>query len=290
MTRPNPNVMLPGLNFSSPSADIGSIGNPALDPFISTNIDLGMELYTGGEGLIAVAAFRKSITGFTVNGNVDYLFSDLAAYGVTFNTLSPTQQTAICTRAGRAPPATCGAADVAGQKVVLTQQVNADGKLIVNGLEFQLVQPLDFLTERFGVTGFGVQANLTLIDQKGEGTGAPPVAVGVAPKTYVIGGYFDNYGVSARLIYTYNEGSQNSLANQNGITNAALFGDSYDQLDFSGSLDLAEIFGRPLLPTLTVDVLNITKSTQRSYFQYPAAAFTYYQPGRTVMVGLRGSF
>jgi TonB-dependent receptor len=279
MTRPNPNVMLPGLNFSSPSADTGSVGNPALDPFISSNIDLGMEFYTGGEGLIAVAAFRKSITGFTVNGNVTVPFGDLAAYGVTFNTLTPTQQAAINSRGGP------GSATV-----VLTQQVNAPGKLIVNGLEFQLVQPLDFLTERFGVTGLGVQANLTLIDQKGEGTGAPAIAVGVAPKTYVLGGYFDNYGVSARLIYTYNQGSQNSLANQNGITNAALFGDSYDQLDFSGSLDLEEILGTPHLPTLTLDVINITKSTQRSYFQFPEAAFTYYQPGRTVMFGIRGSF
>jgi TonB-dependent receptor len=278
MTRPNPNVMLPGLNFSSPSADIGTVGNPALDPFLSTNIDVGMELYTGGEGLIAVAAFRKSITGFTVNGNVTVPFSALSAYGVTYDTLSPTQQAAINSRGGP------GAANV-----VLTQQVNADGKLTVNGLEFQIVQPLDFLTERFGVTGFGVQGNMTIIDQKGEGA-APAIAVGVAPRTYVAGGYYENGGISARLIYTYNKGSQNSGPNQNGIPNAALFGDSYDQLDFSGSLDLAEMMGNDYLPTLTLDVINITKSTQRSYFQYPNAAFTYYEPGRMIMVGVRGSF
>ena len=279
MTRPNPNVMLPGLNFSSPSADIGSVGNPALDPFISKNIDLGFEYYTGGEGLIAVAAFRKSITGFTVNGNVTLPFSALSTYGVTYATLSPTQQAAIDARGGP------GAANV-----VLTQQVNAEGKLKVNGLEFQVVQPLDFLTETLGITGFGVQGNLTIIDQKGEGTGAPPVALGVAPTTYVIGGYFENYGLSARLIYTYNEGSQNSGPNQNGIPDAALFGDSYDQLDFSSSIDLAEIMGNDYLPQLTLDVINITKSEQRSYFQFPDAAFSYYQPGRTVMIGLRGRF
>ena len=279
MTRPNPNVMLPGLNFSSPSADVGTVGNPALDPFISNNIDLGFEYYTGGEGLIAVAAFRKSITGFTVNGNVTVPFGALAAYGVTYATLTPTQQAAIDARGGP------GSANV-----VLTQQVNADGKLKVNGLEFQVVQPLDFLTESFGLTGFGVQGNLTIIDQKGEGTGVPAIALGVAPTTYVIGGYYENYGVSARLIYTYNEGSQNSGNNQNGIPDAALFGDSYDQLDFSGSLDLAEIMGNEYLPELTLDVINITKSEQRSYFQFPEAAFSYYQPGRTVMIGLRGRF
>jgi hypothetical protein len=41
---------------------------------------------------------------------------------------------------------------------------------------------------------------------------------------------------------------------------------------------------------VTLDVLNITKSTQRSYFQYPGAAFTYYEPGRMIMIGLRGAF
>jgi TonB-dependent receptor len=279
MTRPNPNVMLPGLNFSSPSADTGSIGNPALDPFMSTNLDLGMEYYTGGEGLIAVAAFRKSITGFTVNGNTTMPFSALAAYGVTYDTLTPTQQTAIDSRGGP------GAANV-----VLTQQVNANGKLTVNGLEFQIVQPLDFVTESVGVRGFGVQGNLTIVDQKGSGAGAPPVALGVAPTTYVLGGYYEDGGVSARLIYTYNEGSQVANPNQNGIPNAALFGDSYDQLDFSGSLDFAELFGNAYLPTLTLDVINITKSTQRAYFQYSNAAFTFYEPGRMIMVGLRGSF
>jgi TonB-dependent receptor len=278
MTRPNPNVMLPGLNFSSPSADTGTVGNPALDPFISTNIDLGMEYYTGGEGLIAVAAFRKSITGFTVNGNVTVPFSSLAAYGVTYDTLTPTQQSAINARGGP------GAANV-----VLTQQVNADGKLIVNGLEFQVVQPLDFATEAAGIRGFGIQANLTIIDQKGSGA-APAIALGVAPTTYVLGGYYENGGVSARLIYTYNEGSQVASANQNGITNAALFGNSYDQLDFSGSLDFAELFDNAYLPALTLDVINITKSKQRAYFQYPGAAFTYYEPGTMVMIGLRGSF
>ena len=50
------------------------------------------------------------------------------------------------------------------------------------------------------------------------------------------------------------------------------------------------MFGNDYLPTLTLDVINITKSTQRSYFQFPNAAFSYYEPGRSVMIGVRGSF
>jgi TonB-dependent receptor len=279
MTRPNPNAMLPGVNFSSPSADTGTRGNPALDPFISDNIDLGLEYYMGGGSYIAVAAFRKSISGFTVNGNVTVPFSDLAQYGITFDTLSPTQQAAINLRGGP------GAATV-----VLTQQVNADGQLIVNGLEATWVQSLDFLLGRYlGINGFGFQVNGTIIDQKGTGA-APAIAVGVSPHTYNATLYYENHGISARLSTTWAEGSQSSGANQNGIAAAALFSDDYQQWDFSSSLDLSEIFGSPHLPSLTFDVVNIFEAKQRSYFQFENAAFTSYNPGRTVMIGVRGRF
>lgn len=280
MTRPNPNSMLPGVNFSSPSADVGSRGNPALDPFISDNIDLGFEYYLGGGSYIAVAAFRKSIEGFTVNGSVTLPFSDLAQYGITFDTLSPTQQAAITSRGGP------GAATV-----VLTQQVNANGRLIVDGLEGTWVQSLDFLLGRYlGIRGFGFSVNGTIIDQRATGTGAPAIAVGVAPHTYNATFYYENHGISARLSTTWAEGSQSTLPNQNGITNAALFADDYQQWDFSSSLDLSTVFGSAHLPQLTFDVVNIFKAEQRSYFQFENAAFTSYKPGRTILVGLRGRF
>ena len=174
--------------------------------------------------------------------------------------------------------------------MVLTQQVNADGRLIVDGLEGTWVQSLDFLLGRYlGIRGFGFSVNGTIIDQKGSGA-APAIAVGVSPHTYNATFYYENHGISARLSTTWAEGSQSSLANQNGITNAALFADDYQQWDFSSSLDLSTIFGSAHLPQLTFDVVNIFKAEQRSYFQFQNAAFTSYQPGRTVLIGLRGRF
>jgi TonB-dependent receptor len=284
LTRPDPNQLLPGASFVQPSADVGTLGNNALDPYISDNIDLGFEYYTGGEGVIAVAAFRKSITGFTVNGLTTVPFSTLEPFGITFASLTQAQQQALIDRgrpAGLAPEQV---------PIQIQQQVNADGKLKVNGLEFQLTQPLDFLTRYIGVTGFGFQGNLTLIDQKGEGTGAPAIAIGVAPTTYTLTGYYEGNGISSRLTYTYNEGSQGSGANQNGIPAAAIFGRDYAQLDFSGNIDLGKIFGNTYLPTLTLNVINITKEPQSSYFQFPNATFNEYNPGRQLLVGIRGRF
>ncbi len=279
MTRPNPSNMLPGLSFGSPSADIGSVGNPSLDPYISDNIDLGVEYYTGAEGYIGFAAFRKAVTGFTVNGNVTVPFAALAQYGVTYSTLNPTQQAAIDARGGPN-----------SATVVLTQQVNASGTLKVNGLEMNWVQPLDFLLDRYlGVKGFGFNANLTLISQTGSGA-APAVATGVSPVTYNISAYYENHGVSLRMSTTFNQGSVSSGTNQNGITAAALFNDDYQQWDFSSSFDLNEILGTKHLPELTLDVQNLTKASQRTYFQFTNAPYYVFNPGRVVMFGLRGRF
>jgi TonB-dependent receptor len=279
MTRPNPSAMLPGLNFSSPSADVGSVGNPALAPYISNNIDLGFEYYTGKEGYVGFAAFRKSVSGFTVNGNVTVPFSTLAQYGVTYDTLSPTQQTAINSRGGPS-----------SATVVLTEQVNAPGKLKINGLELTWVQPLDFLFGRYlGLNGFGFNANMTIVDQGGSGS-ASAVATGVPPRSYNVTGYYENHGISARVSRTWNKAFIASGFNQNGIPLAAIYSASYGQWDFAGSLDLAKIVGNDRLPQLTLDVQNITKEKQRSYFQFPNATFSLFDPGRLVLVGLRGHF
>jgi len=278
MTRPDPNAQLPGLNFSTPSADAGTVGNSALKPYISDNIDLGFEYYTGGEGYVGFATFRKSVEGFTKPDLVVVPFGALATYGVTYDTLTDAQKRAIDARGGPT-----------GATVVLQQQVNASGKLTVNGLEANWVQPLDFLLEDIGLKGFGFVANGTIIDQKGEGA-APATALGVAKYTYNLVGYYERGGVMVRVSTTYTKGSQQSGTNQNGIPNAAIFSDDYRQYDFSSSFDLDQILKRKGLPQLTFDVVNFTGAKQRSYFQFPNATFTSYDPGRTIMVGLRGRF
>ncbi|KRA60141.1 TonB-dependent receptor [Caulobacter sp. Root655] len=276
MTRPDPAAQLPGVSFGAPSADQATIGNPALAPYFSKNIDLGFEIYTGQEGVIGVNAFRKSITGFTQNQVTTQPFSYLAQYGITYDTLNDTQRTAINSRGGPT-----------SAQVQIQSQINVPNKLTINGLEFQWVQPLDFLTSRFGVEGLGVNANATIVDQTSNG---PAVAYGVAKYTYNLTGYYEHNGVSLRLSHVYRKGSQSSGANQNGVTAAALFADDYKQTDFSSSFDLEKIFGLGHVPQLTFNVTNITNEKLRSHFQYDNATFTYYKPGRQFLIGMRATF
>ena len=278
LTRPDPNAMLPGLNFSLPSADVGTVGNPQLKPYISDNFDLGLEYYTGREGVVGATFFRKRLTGFTANGNTTVPFSALAAYGVTYGTLTPTQQQAIDARGG--PDNTT---------VVLQEQVNASGALTINGFEFTWVQPLDFLLDRWNLNGFGFTANYTLVDQFGSGA-APAVALGIPPHTYNVTFYYEHGPWMARISQVYYAGYQNSTPNQSGITAAAIFADNYRQWDFSSLVDLSKLFNWKSDVELTADATNLFGAKLRQYFQFSNATYTEYDPGRTITLGVRAKF
>lgn len=277
MTRANPDSLRPGINFSSPSADVATLGSPDLKPYISDNLDLGLEWYTGHEGYVSATVFRKNLNGFTLNQNTTVPFNALASYGVTYDSLTPTQQQALNARGG--PDAAT---------IVVTQQRNANGLLKVNGLELGIVQPLDKLLPW---RGFGFSETLTMIDQSASGEGSQGfVALGVPKKSNNFQVYYENHGVMARLSHSYSEGSQISTPNQNGVTMASLFSNDFKQLDFSSQFDLEHILDRDHMPTLTFDIVNLTNTARRTYFQFSNATYTYYKPGRTFAVGLRMKF
>ncbi len=276
MTRPNPSSMLPGLSFGDPSAAQGSLGNSSLTPYLSKNLDFGAEYYTGQEGYFAVTAFNKKMTGFTTNQLNTYPFAYLAQFGVTYDTLNPTQQTAINLRGGP------GSATV-----TLSQPVNATGLLTINGLEAAWVQPLGQWWS--ALDGFGYSANYTHIDQKGTGA-APAIALGVPDNTWNLTGYYEKHGYSIRLSDTYRDGNQAASTGQNGISAAALYNEKYSQVDLSASVDLQKAFGISRDLTLTLNATNLNDATMRQDFQFTNAPNWWYKPGRTVMLGIRGSF
>lgn len=105
-----------------------NIGNPQLKPFDSRNIDLSLEWYAGGAGLISVAAFRKDV--------------DDPIY-----TYSETQNNVVYNGFGL-------------ETLSLTSRRNAESGRIT-GFEFNVYQPFSFLPSPFD--GFGIDANFTMI-------------------------------------------------------------------------------------------------------------------------------
>ena len=305
MSRPNPSAMVGALQFSDPNVSSASLGNPLLKPYYSNNIDIGAELYTGAEGYIGMTLFRKSVSGFYAQLNSTRTFSWLAQYGITWATLGSQQQLAY--NNGGPSGVSCNSdATCANQPVTVTQQVNIQGLQIMNGLEFDYVQPLDFFTDPYlGVKGFGFNGNVTIIDQKSTGAVAT-YATGVAPLQYNLTGYYESDGVMIRMSYNWNDKTYGSGSNVQNVCfpaqsngtkavgcpgGAYLFGAAYGQADLSSSLKLGKIFGEiPSDPELTFDVLNVFSAKSWSYYQMPDAVHSYYIKGQTYMLGLRGSF
>jgi TonB-dependent receptor len=295
MTRADPNSLVSGVNFSDLTAQSLTLGNSALKPFYSNNLDVGFELYTGGAGYFGATAFRKGIAGFTISQGVTQPFSYLAQYGITYASLNSNQVTALQGR-GCTSDANCPAT------ILVTQPINAPGLVTINGLEFDYVQPLDFLLDDYGLHGFGFNGNLTIIDQKSSGS-APAVAVGVAPMSYNVTGYYDNDGISVRLSYVWNDTSYASGTNTQSLClpstasaptcpqGAYLFTKAYGQADLSTSLRLSKFFGDiPTDPEVTFDVQNLFRSKLQSYDQFTNATHSYYNQGQVIMFGLRGSW
>ena len=138
------------------------------------------------------------------------------------------------------------------------------------------------------VRGFGFTASLMKVRQT---SGDPSVvALGVPKDAYNLTAYYENRGLMLRISQAFSKGSQTSTLNQNGIGQAALFSDDYKQVDLSASLALDSFFDLKGEPMLTVNVNNLTNSKQRSYFQFPNATFTQYEPARSYFIGLRMKF
>jgi TonB-dependent receptor len=296
INRPDVSKMIAAVNFADITANSAALGNPDLKPYFSNNIDLGVEYYTGGEGYLSLALFRKGISGFTVSANSTVPWQYMQQFGISWSTITGDQQTALRAK-GCTSDTSCPAT------VTVTQQVNAPGMETINGMEFGYVQPLDFLLEEHGLKGLGVTANLTIVDQSSSGSAAVH-AMGVAPYTYNLTGYYENNGIMARISYNFTDRSYASASNTQSVclptigalgagcpAGAYLFTKAYGQADISSSLKLSRLAGDlPSDPELTFDVQNVFNAKQRMYDQYTNAIHNYYAAGQTFMFGIHGTF
>jgi TonB-dependent receptor len=271
LTRPNPSSMLPNTTFTDPSAQLADQGNPNLAPYVSTNIDLGGEWYTGEEGFVGLNLFQKRVDGYTFQGTNTIPFSQL---GIPFDDLTEGQQGAIMARGG--PDAAT---------VTVNQQVNADGLLKIRGVEIIWVQPLDML-----LRGLGFMANFTDLELTPSGQDAAALGgnvYGISPRLWNATAYWELGGGSLRVSYNRTRGAASSGPGQNGITGAQFFGTTRDQWDLSASYTF---LGLSFQPQLTLNVLNLTNNEGRTNFVYANAPYEIYNPGRSIAVGLRGTF
>ena len=135
----------------------------------------------------------------------------------------------------------------------------------IKGVELGWTQPLLF--------GFGALANFTYADGA-TGSGSP--VVGNSKYTYNVGGYFERWGFSANLDYTFRSHylvglDHSSLENE----------DDWGNLDASATYNFSRSFA------LNFNVLNITNETIKYYAANKDQPRAFYTNGRQFYFGVR---
>jgi iron complex outermembrane recepter protein len=148
----------------------------------------------------------------------------------------------------------------------ISSPINSSGK--VKGLELSYQQEFAY--------GFGAQANYTYADAKE--TGGRDL-VGASKNTYNVVGYYENYGFSARLAYTFRS------AFFVGLDRATPeYQDDTGTLAASLGYELNKNF------TLTFDALNLNNPTLKYYGANTDQPRAFYKNGRQYYAGVRIKF
>jgi TonB-dependent receptor len=301
MTRANPASMLPVLSGGGSGGDSYSLGNAELKPYYSTNIDIGANLYTGGEGYIGFGLFKKMVTGFPSNFSYTVKYPWLAQYGIVF-TGNAVGSSAYNNLRNLAIAGGCWSDSLGSNNnpdcvnIQITQARNASGLETIKGIEANWVQPLDFLLKDYGLEGFGWTANATWVSTKTTpNSAAPSVVLGVSPFTMNLTGYYENNGIMVRLSYNYQRGTITGSNVYGIISGAPYFTETrsmdFGTVDLSSSVKLSKFFGDlPTDPEATFDIQNLTHALNgRSYMQSPKLMSYSYDGGSLFLIGIRGS-
>ncbi|MDH5329951.1 MAG: TonB-dependent receptor, partial [Aquincola sp.] len=150
----------------------GSGGNPKLDPFRATALDVSYEKYFGTRGYVAAAAFYKDLGSYILDiKNPAFDFTG-------FPNLS-----------GRTPISNIGE---------FTAPINGSGGSI-SGVELAASVPLNLLSPT--LDGFGIQASASFTDSKikpfGDADTRP--LPGLSKNVATLTAYYEKYGFSARV-------------------------------------------------------------------------------------------
>ncbi|MBO9560953.1 MAG: TonB-dependent receptor [Caulobacter sp.] len=254
----------PGLNLLTPVASVGtgqrvgaltaSGGSPTLKPYLADNFDAAVEWYYRPNSYASVNFFIKDVSNFIVGG---------------------TQRQTIN---GVIDPTT-------GQPAIfsVTQQVNGPDAT-VRGVELAWQHV-------FGDSGFGFNANATLVD-----TNKPYDRTDISQSGFAITGladsanlvaFYDKNGLEARVAVNYRKEYLRQFGqNQNtgAFGSEPTFENPNLQIDFSTSYALTKQIN------LFFEALNLTNETQSTHGRFDNQLLDVFAYGRRYTAGARFRF
>lgn len=250
-------------------------GNPFLVPEEVTNLDASIDWYFAPEGVFSIGVFRKERDGL-IGASV----SQADETGGVRDVVGP-----VCEGGGIFSPGTeagiFGNGEV-GVCVDDVSQFNSDGETIQEGVEVSLQYNLGSFEDRLGfASGFGFIANYTYQNEDNN-TGFESVGgnrnivafnaqgvtnvtreaatlLGLSNNAYNLTGYYEKYGISARVRYTWRDAfATDDLPGTGSVfTPFGFRGVQESRGQLNASLAYEVIDGL----TLQVDGVNLTESS-----------------------------
>lgn len=258
-----------GTTFAAGGVSI-QLGASQLRPFISRNIDIGVEWYNRKGSVLSANFFRKNVIDFAAarrfcpeNGG-DFGFGPLS------NATGLCRTTEVRLAQGVFPNLPIGTL------VTISQTANED-EFTLKGFELTAQQNLDFLPAPWN--GFGGQLNYTNVRFETDSTFRISE---ISKHTFNAILYYETKLFGLRAAYNYR--SQYFLGSAGTFTGADRFVKARPQLDFSGQFNINDRL------TLTAEAFNVTNEDLIEYEGVEERVRSYQTFGRTYALGLRYRF
>jgi iron complex outermembrane receptor protein len=245
MTRPTLSDLSPRQSIqTNPGNERITRGNPDLQPFRASQAEAGLEWYFTGSSLLNAAVFYKKIDSFVTLVTTPQLVDQ-----VTFQVTVP---------------------------------ANGEGAT-VKGFELGYRQAFTFLPG--ALSGFGVQTSLNYTDSNANYTNTVANVSfgleGLSKWSYSAVGYYEKYGIQARVAYTWRDNFLQVASGRNGEPE---YFNAYGQLDASLSYDVTPQF------TFFAEGTNLNNAKEFIYSVTPDRTKEYRQTGRRLTGGVRFRF
>jgi len=280
----NESFVRPNLRAVSPQTriDFANDGSRAnitlpgtdLEPFEAQSLDASIEWYNTDSSSLSLAIYSKSIDNyFEQNIICDDQRVNVDLGGLQSNNGQCSSINGV--EAAAAEPVLAAGADVA-----VTEWINSDSTIKVNGFEFSAQQNLSFLP--YPWNGFGGVFNYTNVDQSSSGDTDIEIR-GISDESYNIVTYYeqDDYGV--RLQYNWR-------SDYDILASNTLFGEGVSTVKGTGRLDLSAYYSVTEDVKVSFKAFNLTEAIYEEYENVEAQLRRANYEGRTYVVSASYSF